>query len=63
MNATVTLARPMSLTLDNLAADLASAAYRVALERVAPGSWIDLELEIWRSVRETLRRQTFPRRI
>jgi hypothetical protein len=38
--------------LESFAADLALAAYRVALPAARPGNWVDLELAIWRSLAE-----------
>lgn len=61
MNAVATPGQ-RTTSLDHLAADLASAAYRVALQRGAVGSWLDLQLEIWQTMREALRRQAAPRR-
>jgi hypothetical protein len=41
--------------LDALAAELAVAAYSVALPTSASGAWIDLELELWRALVEKLK--------
>jgi hypothetical protein len=35
-------------SLDQIAAELTEAAYAVALHHVKKGSWVDLELGIWR---------------
>jgi hypothetical protein len=40
--------------LETLAAELAHATYAVALKHERAASWIDLELDLWRAVRETL---------
>jgi hypothetical protein len=39
---------------DDLAAQLARAAYRVALKHGVEGSWIELELEMWDVLAHTL---------
>ena len=39
---------------DALAAKLTDAAYAVALRHDRPGSWIDLELELWKVLSETI---------
>jgi hypothetical protein len=41
--------------LDNFAAELARAAYHVALRHGAAGTWLDLELDLWRAVADTLK--------
>ena len=38
-------------TLETLAAELALAAHRVALRTRTQGTWLDLELDIWRRLR------------
>jgi hypothetical protein len=40
--------------VDSLAAELAVAAYRVALGTRTRGTWLDLELELWRVLAEKL---------
>jgi hypothetical protein len=40
-------------TLEAFAADLASAAYLVALRHGAGDKWLDLELDLWRVLTET----------
>jgi hypothetical protein len=40
--------------LEALAAELTQAAYAVALRHKATGSWIDLELNLWRALEETV---------
>ena len=42
--------------LECLAAELTSAAYFVALRHNRPNSWIDLELDLWRTTTEAVRR-------
>jgi hypothetical protein len=42
--------------LQALAAELTSAAYSVALRHGAWREWVDLELELWKALTETVRR-------
>jgi hypothetical protein len=39
--------------LETLAAELALAAYRVALRTRSAGTWLDLELDLWRELADT----------
>jgi hypothetical protein len=41
--------------IETCAAELALAAYRVALRTRAQGTWLDLELDLWRALADTLR--------
>ena len=41
--------------LESLAAELALAAYRVALGAGTQGTWLDLELDLWKALAETVR--------
>jgi hypothetical protein len=41
--------------LDTFAAELALAAYRVALRTRAEGTWLDLEIDLWRALADTTR--------
>jgi hypothetical protein len=41
--------------LETCAAELAFAAYRVALRTRAQGNWLDLELDLWRALADTLK--------
>lgn len=43
--------------LDDLAAELTSAAYSVALRRGLGDSWLDLELDLWRAVAATIKKR------
>ncbi len=43
--------------LDTFAAELTSAAYRVALRHAPSNSWIDLELELWRALGDVVKRR------
>jgi hypothetical protein len=47
---------PLAVTLNNLAAAFTDAAYTVALRHAKPGSWLDLELDLWRALSETAQR-------
>ena len=41
--------------LDTFAAELALAAYRVALRTRTRGTWLDLELDLWRALADTVK--------
>jgi hypothetical protein len=41
--------------LETLAAELTLAAYRVALRTRTEGTWLDLELDLWRALADTAR--------
>jgi hypothetical protein len=41
--------------LETLAAELALAAYRVALRTRTSDTWLDLELDLWRALADTTR--------
>ena len=41
--------------LETLAAELTLAAYRVALRTRQAGTWLDLELALWRTLADTAR--------
>ena len=53
---------PMSTTLEDCAAQLTQAAYRVALRHGVDDSWLDLEIELWRALADGLKKwqQRFP---
>jgi hypothetical protein len=40
--------------LQSLAAELTLAAYRVALRTRTGGTWLDLELDLWRALADTV---------
>jgi hypothetical protein len=42
--------------LETFAAELTSAAYEVALHHECDSSWVDLELDLWKALGETVRR-------
>jgi hypothetical protein len=41
--------------LESFAAELAFAAYRVALRTRTHGTWLDLELDLWRALADTVK--------
>ena len=43
--------------LENLAAELTSAAYAVALRHGLEDKWLDLQLELWKALKETVKKQ------
>jgi hypothetical protein len=49
--------------LDRFAAELTRAAYRVALRRRPSGTWLDLQLDLWQALSDTVKqwgRKSFP---
>jgi hypothetical protein len=54
MNGDVRTAANPKVLLEACAAELALAAYRVALRTRTRGNWLDLELELWRALTDTL---------
>ena len=48
MNQNLQTAVDREVLLETLAAELALAAYRVALRTRSRGTWLDLELDLWR---------------
>jgi hypothetical protein len=55
MNGNVETAVNRDARLENFAAELALTAYRVALRTRAKGTWLDLELELWRALADTVK--------
>jgi hypothetical protein len=55
MNANNKTSENRGRSLESFAADLTVAAYSVALERGMEGSWLDLQVEIWMVLVETLK--------
>jgi hypothetical protein len=45
----------LNAALENLAADLAFTAYRVALRSRTRGTWLDVELDLWRALADKVR--------
>ena len=41
--------------LESFAADLALAAYRIALQTRAQGTWLDLELSLWTALADKVK--------
>jgi hypothetical protein len=53
MNRDVETPVDRDVLLEMLAAELTLAAYRVALRTRSEGSWLDLELDLWRELAVT----------
>jgi hypothetical protein len=45
------------ILLDEFAAELTSAAHAVALRQGVEGKWLDLQLDLWKSLAETVKRR------
>jgi hypothetical protein len=41
--------------LETFAAELTCAAYQVAIRHGAPGTWLDLELDLWQALANTVK--------
>ena len=41
--------------LENFAAELTRAAYGVALRHATAGAWVDLELDLWKALADTVK--------
>ena len=61
MNANERAAREWDRTLERLAAEVTATAYAIALRHGAGGSWLDLELGLWKALARTVREWTRPR--
>jgi hypothetical protein len=55
MNGDVQVPVDRDTLLDNFAAKLAQTAYCVALRTKPPGAWLDLELDLWRALADTIK--------
>jgi hypothetical protein len=55
MNGDRKTAVPQDDALESLAAELADIAYRVALEARPRATWLDLELDLWKALAETVK--------
>ena len=55
MNEDVMTAVDRDALLDTFAAELTLAAYRVALRTRTGGTWLDLELDLWRALADTVK--------
>ena len=53
MNRDLQTAIDRDVLLETLAAELTLAAYRVALRTRSEGTWLDLELDLWRELADT----------
>jgi hypothetical protein len=56
MNANDTTTGEWDALLDTFAAELTDAAYPVALRHGSGDSWVDLELDLWHVLDETVKR-------
>jgi len=54
MNRIESTPRSSNLSRDAFAAELAHAAYEIALRHKTSDSWLDLELELWKAMGETV---------
>ena len=54
MNRTICNPDHRNSVLEALTAEVAHAAYSVALRHERAGSWLDLELDLWRTLRHTV---------
>jgi hypothetical protein len=55
MNDNETGAREWNRALERLAADATNTAYAIALRHGLGGSWVDLELGLWKALARTVR--------
>jgi hypothetical protein len=55
MNNNEKAARKWDQAMERLAADVTNTAYAVALAHGARGSWVDLELHLWKALARTVR--------
>jgi hypothetical protein len=55
MNSDLNPAANRDTLLESLAAELTLAAYQVALRNRDRGTWLDLELELWRALTGTVK--------
>jgi hypothetical protein len=55
-----TATHPWGGLIETFAAQLTEAAYPVALHHRTVGSWIDLELKLWKVLSDTLQTQLLP---
>jgi hypothetical protein len=55
MNGNVRTAGERNRSLEQIAAELTEAAYGVALRHAKKGSWVDLELGLWKALAEKLK--------
>jgi hypothetical protein len=62
MNSTARTARDRDTSLGTFVAELTTAAYGVALRHGAGHSWLDLQLEMWRALTDTVQKWAGDRR-
>lgn len=55
MNNNVSASADREALLDKFAAELTGAAYHVALRHGVAGTWLDLQLELWQALAQTVR--------
>ena len=48
--------RSRDTLLDNFAAEVTSTAYAVALRHSVEDKWLDLQLELWEALKETVKK-------
>jgi hypothetical protein len=56
MNVSNAIAHDRDTRLETLVAKLTEAAYPVALRHGVQGSWVDLELDLWKALGDTLKK-------
>jgi len=56
MNGTFDTARDRTIRLEKFAAELTSVVYPLLLQRRPKDSWLELELDLWKSLTRTLQR-------
>jgi hypothetical protein len=44
----------LDTAMEDFAAELAETAYTIALRNASVGNWLDLELELWRTLRKAV---------
>jgi len=57
MNGSNRTIRDREIFVENFAAELTEAAYTAALRHGVAGSWVDLELDLWHVLADTIRKQ------
>ena len=56
MNGNTRTIRSQDALLESFAAELTEAAYRVALRHGVGGSWVDLELDLWQVLGDSVQK-------
>ncbi len=57
MNGSNRTSRDREIFVENFAAELTEAAYLAALRHGVAGSWVDLELDLWHALADTIRKR------